>query len=67
MRSLRSTTSASLLLAVLTSFLLAPALTAMPREGRRRDDPIFVRVVKSLLKKLSIIVHDEGEIGVPHP
>jgi hypothetical protein len=65
MRSTSSKLSAALLAVLLSTGLLAAPAFAMQREGPPRDNPV-VRVIKQLMKRLSIITNDE-QPGIPHP
>jgi hypothetical protein len=64
MRSTSSKLSAALLAVLLSTGLLAVPAFSMQREGPPRDNPI-TRLVKQLLKRLTIIGNEEPSI--PHP
>ena len=66
MRTTSSKLSAAVLLVLLSAAIVGTPASAALREGPRRDDPPFVRVVKQILKKLGIMPNDE-QPGVPHP
>jgi hypothetical protein len=66
MRTTSSKLSAAVLVVVLSSGLIAPLASAMPRDGGpRRDEPI-VRIIKQLLKHFGIGTNAD-ELSVPRP